>query len=328
MKKRKCFRTSLMILLIMALPLSFVHFAKAQSWEELIKKAEEFLSQGKSKDAESYFYATRDFALKQDNLVGVIRAGYGFAALNNSQEAIRSWSIARELAWKQENWDVLFRAGQSFAMLGDDYKEAYEAFRGTRELAEKQGKWVGLFRAGQGFIMLKQRKEAEAALRGARELAEKQEDWAGLFRVGQGFAMLGDYNEAERLSGVAESLAAKQGEKAKDMLGKRIRFFPDTLLFQTIEGIKSGLASEWKIMDDKSIIMYLKKDIKCFDGKNFEAESVSTTFKVTQKNWEALGIRSVYRKDDYVVQIISANGSPDHLRVALTDPLTSIRCRE
>ena len=344
-----------LIFQIIAFHFLFYNFAGAQDWERSARDAEQSLVQRNKAEAERNFHTTRDVALSVGSWEGLVRAGNGFAVLGKNKEAIKSlayardlswksatWegaaaagyafialedmkqaiqscAIARDISWKQRSWYGLVSSGKGFAMLGD-YKEAFNCVRIARDISWKQRSWYGLVSSGKGFAMLEDYKEAFNCFRIAGEISREQRSWEGLIKTGQGFALIKNQSEAEGLYQEAENVASRQGSDASESLGRRIKFFTDTLLIVKMRNLQPGLARNWEVNSrDKSTIFHLRERLTFFNGRNFNADSVTATFRENQESWKRLGIQSVEYVDEYRVKIF-----PFNFLFSLTDQTTSI----
>ncbi|MCM3782474.1 nickel ABC transporter substrate-binding protein [Neobacillus mesonae] len=107
----------------------------------------------------------------------------------------------------------------------------------------------------------------------------------------------------------------------------------ESLVENTIEGIKPALAESWEISEDgKTYTFHLREDVKFHDGEPFNAEAVKLNVEAVQRNadkhsWIKLStnMKSINVIDDYSVELVLSEAYyPALIELSMTRPFVFI----
>ncbi len=100
-------------------------------------------------------------------------------------------------------------------------------------------------------------------------------------------------------------------------LSQARHFFDNLIFFDENQQLKPGLAESWKLLDDQTWELKLRKDVKWHDGAPFTADDVLFTFDRTGKvqgstssslRFFTLGGKKATKVDDYTVRVATDKG--------------------
>ncbi len=300
---------------------------KTGGWERFMIEGENRLVQSELDEAAKYFQVASDFAAREENTDGVIRAGFGFLAAQQPEAALESWVKARDIAGNKRDWRGILRVADCMLHLRKG-KEAAETLRMARDAASEQDKPMADVLAARALIVLRSEGEASELTNLAAEVfTSKDRSWKGVYRTAQNFAQLFDDERSDEFFTLAEQLAGESED-----VNTYPRYKADTLLVQGWGTIEPGLASELE-MDQpqadaqaKTLKLSVVEDQKCIGGKRIDAALVVKSLHNQLENLNRIGVNVRSENESVVVFELERNVNLQYFRFRLTDPGLGIRC--
>lgn len=160
------------------------------------------------------FESAGDLARKIQDWQGLVDAGYGLAALNETKKAHQFFQEAFTVSRTVGSWQGLVAAGYALSSLPKEMNlipQAQTSFSIAAQFAEEDRDWRGLVEAGKGFHVIENATRANATLDKALQIAGAQEDPQAVMTVAEAFEDIGNTGKAAQARSLANEISRAQG---------------------------------------------------------------------------------------------------------------------